>query len=76
MQKNKSEYDVNRMISWFNESYGNEGGINDDLISLDDKKEKKEGWSKSDLLEPEEKKQLRRDKQTSLLGSVVLLMCA
>ena len=60
------------MISWRNDSHDNVAAL-DDLISLDGE-EKKEGWSKSELVETDDRKQLRRDKQNSLLGSVVLLM--
>ena len=61
-KKLKTEYDVNRMISWFNESYGNEEPP-DDLVSLDASSARgggqKEGWSKKELIETRERKEFR-----------------
>ena len=77
-QLKSSPYDVNRILSWFGERDNEE--MPDDLISLDSRSAKTKrgegGWSKKELVESQERKEFRQDKQTSLLGSVILLMCA
>ena len=57
----RNPYDVNRMISWVGDDGYNDAESRDDLISLDVESQhaEKQGWSKRDLIETEEREILR-----------------
>ena len=71
------------MVSWVNDDFydrreeEDEDTVDDQHAELDNlllHQTTRKGWYRKELIENEEKKMLRVDKQTSMLGSVILLM--